>query len=221
MMVGAYRAGPVTQIGLPLHQGAVADLLQRLELDPAARHIDGPGQVAVPGSRLAEQVAQVHALALDLSSGIEQPVVIDTGQEVAAVLGDRRGGMHQAPLVITGRCRRHGRRPPGVKDAQVDAARPGVTPAKIRRRHHERLLVAQQLPQLVQFAAQVGQGLRVSRVRPEQAGDPLPGLGDPAWTAKKATRATARDESARAPVLAPVMVCSPRSDTLNTSTRSP
>ena len=176
LMVGAHRPGTVAQIGLPLHQGAMADLLQRLELDPAARHIDGPGQVTVPRPRLAEQVAQVHALALDPGSRLEQPVVIDAGQEVAAILGDRRGGMRQDPLVVTGRRGGQGRLPSGVKDAQVDAARVGVTPAQIRWRYHQRRLVVQQLAQLVQLAAQVGQGLGISRVRPEQAGNPLPGL---------------------------------------------
>ena len=40
---------------------------------------------------------------------------------------------------------------------------------------------------MVQFPAQVGQGLRIGRVRAEQAGDLLPGLGLPACAAKKAS----------------------------------
>src|SRR5438105_405340 len=47
------------------------------------------------------------------------------------------------------------------------------------------------------------------------------GCGDPARAARNATRATARDEQARAPVPAPVMDCSPSSDTRNTSACSP
>ena len=66
MMVGTHRTGPVAQIRLQPHQGPVADLLQWLQADPAARNLHRPGQVAVPGSRLAEQVAQADALALNL-----------------------------------------------------------------------------------------------------------------------------------------------------------
>ena len=45
-MVGADGAGPVTQVGLQLHEGAVADLLQGLKLDPAPGRLHRPGQVA-------------------------------------------------------------------------------------------------------------------------------------------------------------------------------
>ena len=66
MMVGTHRTGPVAQIGLQPHQGPVADLLQRLQADPAARNLHRPGQVTVPDSCLAEQVAQADTLALNL-----------------------------------------------------------------------------------------------------------------------------------------------------------
>ncbi len=36
MVVGAHRTGTVAQVGLQQHQGAVADLLQRFQLEPAA-----------------------------------------------------------------------------------------------------------------------------------------------------------------------------------------
>ena len=179
VVVGADGAGPVAQLGLQLHQGAVADLLQRLQLNPAARHIHRPGQVTAPHPPLAEQVAQAHTLPLDLRPGVEQPVLIPAGQQVAPVLGDGAGRMSEDPLVIADGRRRQRRLALDAENAQVDAARLGVAPAQIHRRHDQRRLVAQHLAQLMQLAAQVRQGLRVCRVRPEQAGDPLPQLGCP------------------------------------------
>jgi hypothetical protein len=179
VVVGADRAGPVSQLGLQLHQGAVAGLLQRLQLKPAPRHIHRPGQVAAARSLLAEQVAQAHALPFDLRPGVEQPVFIPSGQQVAPVLGEGGGGVGEDPLVIAGR-RRHQR---GLaleaEDAQVDAARLGVAPAQIHRRDEQRRLVSQYLAQLMQLAAQVGQRLRVGGLGPEQPLDPLPRLGRP------------------------------------------
>ena len=64
VMVGAHRACPVTQPGLQLHQGAVAGLLHRLELDPATCGIGRSGQVAHARPRFTQQVAQLDALAL-------------------------------------------------------------------------------------------------------------------------------------------------------------
>jgi len=98
------------------------------------------------------------------------------GQEITPVLRDGPGGVREGPVVVTARRRRQGGLALDVEDAQVDPASPGVAPAQVGRGHHERRLIRQDLPQLVQFPAQVGQGLRVGRVRPEQAGDPLPGL---------------------------------------------
>jgi hypothetical protein len=66
MVIRAHRAGPVAQVREELHQGAVADFLERLEPDPAACGICRPGQVTVPGAGGAHQVAQVHALAFQL-----------------------------------------------------------------------------------------------------------------------------------------------------------
>ena len=66
MVIGAHRAGPVAQVRQELHQGAVADFLERLEPDPAACGIHRPGQIAVPGAGSAHEVAQVHALAFQL-----------------------------------------------------------------------------------------------------------------------------------------------------------
>ncbi len=66
MVVGAHRAGAVAQVSLELHQGAIAGLLERLQLDPAAGGIHRPSQISPPGARRADQIAQLHALALQL-----------------------------------------------------------------------------------------------------------------------------------------------------------
>ena len=65
-MVGTHRAGAVAEVSLEPHQGAVTYLFKRLELDPAARGVHGPGQIAVSRLRRADQVAQVHAVAFQL-----------------------------------------------------------------------------------------------------------------------------------------------------------
>jgi hypothetical protein len=66
MMVGADRTGPVAQVSLQLHQGAITDLLQRLELDPATGRIHGSGQVPRSRPRRAGEITQIDALALQL-----------------------------------------------------------------------------------------------------------------------------------------------------------
>ena len=66
MMVGAHRASAVAQVSLELHQGAIARLLERLEPDPAAGGIRRRGQITPPGAGRADQIAQFHALALQL-----------------------------------------------------------------------------------------------------------------------------------------------------------
>jgi hypothetical protein len=70
----------------------------------------------------------------------------------------------------------------------------------------------------VQFAAQVGQRLGIGGLGPEQPGDALPALGEPAWPTRKATRTTARDDRVRTvPVPSSVIADSPRRDTCNMS----
>jgi hypothetical protein len=65
-MVGADGPGPVTQIRLQLHQSAVADLLQRLQLDPAPGGLHRTGQVTGPRPGGTDQIAQLDALTLQL-----------------------------------------------------------------------------------------------------------------------------------------------------------
>jgi len=166
MMVGADSPGPVTHIGLQLHQRAIADLLQRLQLDPAPGCLHRPGQVTRPRSGRTDQVTQLDALMLELRPGIEQPVFIHTGQQLTPVGGDRGRGMPQDSVVIASGRRRQGSLPLGIEDARVNAAGVRVTPAQIPRGHHERRVASKNLAQVVQFAAQVGQRLPLGRLGP-------------------------------------------------------
>ena len=161
MVVGAHRAGAVAQVSLELHQGAIAGLLERLQLDPAAGRIHRPSQITPPGTRRADQIAQLHALALQLRPGLQHPVVVHPGQEVAPVLGESPGGVRKNTIVISSRGRRLGRLALDVEGAHVDVARPRVAPAQIPGRHDERRLIAQDLAKLMQLTAQVGQRLPV------------------------------------------------------------
>jgi hypothetical protein len=126
--------------------------------------------------------------------------------------------MRQNPLAVARSGGRQGSHPLEAEDARVDTAGRGVQPAQIRGRHGERRLASQNLPQMMQLPAQVGQRLRARRVRPEQPGDPLPRLRRSGMRDQKATRAIARDEHARMPVPSPVTACSPRTDTCSIST---
>ena len=65
MVIGTQRTSAVAQVGLQPHQGPVADLLQRLQLDAAAGGIHRSGQVPRSYPRLTEQITQVHALAFE------------------------------------------------------------------------------------------------------------------------------------------------------------
>ena len=85
--------------------------------------------------------------------------------------------MQENAIFISSRGRRLGRLVPVDEGAHIDVARLRVAPAQIPGRHDERRLITQDLAELVQLTPQVGQRLPVCRVRPEQAGDALAGLG--------------------------------------------
>jgi hypothetical protein len=67
----------------------------------------------------------------------------------------------QNPIAVTGCIRRQGRRPLDIEDAQVDAARLAVAPAQVPGRHDQRIVIAQNMSEVMQFAAQVSQRLRI------------------------------------------------------------
>ena len=93
--------------------------------------------------------------------------------------------MDQNPLAVIVRSRGQGSLTLDVKDAHVDTACLGVTPAQVPGRHHQRRLIPENLAQLMQLTAQVSECLPIGRVWPEQAGDPLAGLGRPGMRDQK------------------------------------
>jgi hypothetical protein len=94
-------------------------------------------------SPLRARAAQSSALPSDLRSGVEQPVVIEIGQEVALVFGDGPDAVQDDLLVITRRRRGQDGIAFHGEDAQVDPARGGITPAEVRGGDHQRWLAAQ------------------------------------------------------------------------------
>jgi hypothetical protein len=66
VVIRAHRPSPVAQVSLQQHQGPVAGLLKRLQLDPAARHPQRPRQIAAPHPRGPEQVTQIRTLMVKL-----------------------------------------------------------------------------------------------------------------------------------------------------------
>jgi hypothetical protein len=172
-VVGAHRARPVTEAGLQFHHGAIADLLEWPQLGAAAGDVDRSRQIAAAGPRGGQQVTQLHALAFELRPHIEKPVVVAARQEITPVHVEGRRRVRGDCLVIVGRQRRI---PISGELPDVDSAGRCVLPAQIPRRDDQRRLAAENLPQVVQLAAQVGQRLRPRRIRPEQAGDALPAL---------------------------------------------
>lgn len=86
---------------------------------------------------------------------------------------------------MIGHGRRQGSLPLDFEAAQVDVAGLGVPPAQIPGGHDQSGLLAQHLTQVVQLTAEVGQRLRVGRIRPERPGDVLPGLGCPSMDGQK------------------------------------
>ena len=198
VVVGADRAGPVAQVGLQLHQRAVADLLQRLQLDPAARGIHRPGQVAgrAPGSRRAGR------------TGPRTAARAPTGPRAASRRTRRAAGR-------PGTRRRRRRAWPRTASSSPAAAAAsaasrstsktrrstrqvvGVAPAQVAGRDDQR---AARRPAPGAAGAARGAGWSAPARRSE-SGQNSPaircrGCGDPACTARNATRATARDERA-------------------------
>ena len=177
----AHRPRAVAAGGLQPDQLAVALLVERGQLDPA------PGRpqrdVPVPGAArgVGDERAELPARLGELLAAAERPVVVEARQQLTPVRRQRRG----APAPST-RSRssgaEQGRLPGPVEVAQVDPAGRAVAPGQVPWRDHHRLVVAQQHPQVVQLAAQVGQRLRLGGVRPEGAGDPRVAAGCPRGT---------------------------------------
>jgi len=172
-VIRADRAGPVTLLGLQRHQRAVPGLLQRPQVDPAPRRGQRRGGFA---RSPADEVAEFHALAFQLGACFEEPLVVHPWQQFAAVERDGPVRVREHGFgVVPGQCG------PAleVERPDVDPARRGIKPAEVLRGDDEGGLVAQHAPEVVQLAAEVGEGLGIGGIRPEQRGDALTCLRQP------------------------------------------
>ena len=222
-MVGADRAGPVAQVGLEQHQRAVAGLLQRLELDPAAGGGRRPGQVArpAPGPRRAGR------------TGRRTAGRAPTGPRAASRRTARAAGRPctgpgpRSPWasdlrVVPGRGGRDGRLPLDVEDAQVDPAGLGVAPAQVPGRHDQRRL-ARRAPGAGGAARGAGWSAPARRSTPARTARRC--AAGPAATrrGRPGTRPGPRCATSEpaGPLRPSLMACSPRRDRCSISTRPP
>ena len=173
MVVGAHRRRPVAHVGKQPHQHAIPGLLKGLQLDAAPRGGRRPGEIAGPRPGGADQVAQLHALPSEPFPRLGGPVVVHARQQVAAVLRKRLGAVPDHRVVVAGLRGRECRQPAGIECPHVRVTGRPVHPAQVPGRDLQRAVLAKHLAQVMQFAAQVGQCLRVAGFRPQQAGDPL------------------------------------------------
>jgi len=173
VVVGAHRAGAVAALALQFDQPPVADLFERTQLDPPPRGIQGAGEVVGARSCRTEQIEQVDAALLEVGAKLDQPVLVAAGHQFTSVACNRRRSVRPRVRVVVGGHRRDVVR---VERTHIDVTGDRVTPTQITCLDHQDRFVAEGLPQMVQFATQVGQRLLVAGVGPEHPGDPLPRL---------------------------------------------
>ena len=95
-----------------------------------------------------------------------------SSEAVMKLMADKNLGT----FTVAGSVRRQGGGLVAPKVQHIYGTTLGGLPAQVLGGHQEGRLVTQDLAQLMQFAAEVGQRLCFGRVRPEQPGDTLPGL---------------------------------------------
>jgi hypothetical protein len=66
------------------------------------------------------------------------------------------------------------------ESAQINIVAPSVVPTKLTWSDLQRIVLAQDAPEVVQFAAQIGKRLRIARLGPKQPRDSHPVLRPPA-----------------------------------------
>lgn len=164
-VVGQHRPGPVAAGHVPVHEPAVGLLAERVETPLPLRELDPRSQVAAlfaQGGEPAQRVDLAVAQPLPLDA---QPVVVAALQQVPGV---ERDGLPQPRLV-----RRVDQR---LELLDVEPAR-GVRPPPDRPGGDVQVAIGigQAAAQRVQQVPQVGAGLRLGGVRPEQERDPLAG----------------------------------------------
>ena len=208
-MVSADRPRSVAQLGLQGHQGPVADFLERSEADPAPRCVGGHERGGQLAAQSTHQVTQLDTLLGLLVPQLEQPVVVDPGQQVAAVRLQRGRGLRQ-PDGRIGVGGRQGGASGLFEEPDIDAAGLRVAPAEVSGGDLQRAGVLDDPAQVVQFTAQIGQGLGVGGIGPQGSGHPLPGLR-PAGVHHQQGQQRQRLRRARtdAPFASSVITCCP------------
>lgn len=174
VVVRADRAGPVADVGLQLHQGAISDLLQRLQLNPPPGRGFRSLQVSRAQARSAHQVTQGGALTCQPLTLGEHPVVTAPRQQVTAVHAEGGSPVPQGALVATLAHRAVCRVAFGGEHVHINSTARTLVPAQRRGLHDQPDAVPERPPQLVQLAPEVGQRLCIAGLGPEQTCDPLP-----------------------------------------------
>jgi hypothetical protein len=175
-VIGTHRCGAVPRLGLDLHEEAIAELLEWLQVNAPARDLNGTAVISRHPPTGGGQVAQIYTLPTHTVTMVEQPVVVDPGHELAPILGDRRIGMAEELVAIVPRPRRERRLTLGVEHADVNSTGRSVTPGQGRGLDDERGAIAQGQAQLVQLTTQVRARLRFGGVGPEVPGQMRSGL---------------------------------------------
>jgi hypothetical protein len=137
VVISTYSAGPIAEIGLQPHQGAVTGLLQWLQLYSSSYRVNRTREVTRSGSVRTEQVAELDALTLQLIPDLVHPVVVTPRTKRTAILDDRthRVTDHLINVIVTSRCLR--RRPGRSEIYDVNPAPIGLVPAQVGRCHDE------------------------------------------------------------------------------------
>ena len=178
VVVGAHRAGAVAHPRLDPDQVAVADLVDRVQLDAPPRGPERDRPPPGPSGGVGHPLAHLDALGDQLVAPGEGPVVVQAGQQLAAVRRQRGAAVLEDGRGVVGLGREHPLASP-LELAEVHPAGVAVAPGEVGGGHHQRVVVRQRPAQLVELAAQVGEGLLLGGGGPERRGDPHPRLRYP------------------------------------------
>jgi hypothetical protein len=172
-VVGSQRPGPVAAGVVQAHQDPVGLLVQRVGAHQLLGSGDRLGVVAAPGQQPGQPLQGLQPAPAELVAFGQEPLVLAAFQQVAPVELDR---LAEGGDAAVGRAVGPGQG--GLEGVDVQPGRPVRPPLQRPRGHlEEPVEVGQGLAEVVQHVAQVGPGLRLAGVGPEQEGQALPGLG--------------------------------------------
>lgn len=168
-MVDGHRPCPVAAAGVQAHEQPVGRLAQRIAAQRSLRHGDRPGPVTPGLGELGELGELAERVEVALPQPVPQrtqPLVVVALQQVARVQRDRRV---QRILPVP----RFGEEPLELLDVDP-AGHLGAPPQRGCGDLQVAVRAGYPGAQRVQEVPQVGAGLRLGRLRPEQPRDPLP-----------------------------------------------